>query len=86
MKFDRVNLRTSLHVGASTLLFDVYGAPKYDIGPYAAFSPLGIDYDLGNSVRIVFDPLGVAVPIPHIGLIPLYYEQFRTMIGIQIGG
>jgi hypothetical protein len=24
--------------------------------------------------------------VPHIGLIPLYYEQFRTMIGIQIGG
>jgi len=86
MKLDRVNLRTTLSVGASTLLFDVYGAPKYDIGPYAAFSPLGIDYDLGNSVRLVFDPLGVSVPVPHVGLIPLYYEQFRTMIGIQIGG
>jgi hypothetical protein len=49
-------------------------------------SPLGIDYDLGNSVRLVFDPLSVSVPVPHIGLIPLYYEQFRTMIGIQIGG
>jgi len=85
MKFDRVNLRTTLSLGASTLLFDVYGAPKYDIGPFAGFVPLGIDYDLGNSVRIVFDPLGVEVPIPHIGLIPLYYEQFRTMIGIQIG-
>ena len=85
MKLDRVNLRTTFSVGASTTLFDVYGAPKYDIGPFVGFSPLGIDYDLGNSVRIVFDPLGIAVPIPHIGLIPLYYEQFRTMIGIQIG-
>ncbi len=86
MKLDRVNLRTTLNLGASMLLFDVYGAPKYDIGPVIGFSPLGIDYDLGNSVRIVFDPLGVIVPVPHIGLIPLYYEQFRTMIGIQIGG
>ena len=85
MKLDRVNLRTTLSLGVSTLLFDVPGAPQYDIGPFVAFSPLGIDYDLGSSIRIVFDPLGVAVPVPHIGLIPLYYEQFRTMIGIQIG-
>jgi hypothetical protein len=86
MKLDRVNLRTTLGLGASTILFDVYGAPKWDIGPYVAFAPLGIDYDLGGSVRIVFDPLSVSVPIPHVGAIPLYYEQFRTMIGIQIGG
>ncbi|MEO8549433.1 MAG: hypothetical protein ABI678_05655 [Kofleriaceae bacterium] len=86
MKLDRVNLRTTLSAGISTLLFDVYGAPKYDVGPYVGFSPLGIDYDLGNSVRLVFDPLEVSVPVPHLGLIPLYYEQFRTMIGIQIGG
>jgi uncharacterized protein (TIGR03382 family) len=85
MKLDRVNLRTTLSLGASTLLFHIYGAPQYDIGPFVAFSPLGIDYDLGHSVRIVFDPLGIAVPVPHLGLIPLYYEQFRTMIGIQIG-
>jgi hypothetical protein len=85
MKFDRVNLRTSLHLGASTLLFDVNGAPKYSVGPFGAFTPLGIDYDLGCAVRLVIDPVEIAVPVPHIGLIPLYYEQFRLMIGLQIG-
>ncbi|CAN5694591.1 hypothetical protein BH11MYX3_BH11MYX3_20280 [soil metagenome] len=85
MKFDRFNLRTSLHLGTSTQLFDVYGSPKFSTGPYAAFTPLGIDYDLGGSVRIVIDPVEIAVPVPHIGLIPLYYEQFRLMVGIQIG-
>ena len=85
MKFDRVNLRTSLHLGASRLMFDVPGAPKGSIGPYASFTPLGIDYDLGGSVRLVIDPVEIAVPVPYIGLIPLYYEQFRLMIGIQIG-
>ena len=44
MAFDRVNLRSSLHLGTSTLLFDVYGAPRYSTGPYAAVSLLGIDY------------------------------------------
>ncbi len=85
MKFDRVNLRSSLHAGISTLLFDVYGAPKYSTGPYAAFSPLGLDYDLGHAVRIVWDPMEIALPVPMLGQLPLYYEQFRFMLGIQIG-
>ncbi|MCX5745114.1 MAG: hypothetical protein NT062_21725 [Proteobacteria bacterium] len=86
MAFDRVNLRTSLHLGISTLLFDVYGAPKYSVGPYLAISPLGIDYDLGHAVRIVWDPMVMALPMPLVGQLPLYYEQFRFMLGIQIGG
>jgi hypothetical protein len=86
MKFDRVNLRTSIHLGVSTLLFDVYGAPKYSTGPYGAFSPLGLDYDLGHAVRIVWDPIEIALPVPLVGQLPLYYEQFRMMIGVQIGG
>jgi uncharacterized protein (TIGR03382 family) len=86
MKFDRVNLRTSIHLGVSTLLFDVYGAPKYSTGPYGAFSPLGLDYDLGHAVRIVWDPVEIALPVPLLGQLPLYYEQFRMMLGVQIGG
>lgn len=86
MAFDRVNLRTSLHLGVSTLLFDVYGAPKYSTGPYIALSPLGVDYDLGHAVRIVWDPMEMALPMPLVGQLPLYYEQFRFMLGIQIGG
>jgi hypothetical protein len=85
MKFDRVNLRSSLHLGTSTLLFDVYGAPKYSTGPYGAISLLGLDYDLGNSVRIVCDPMEIALPVPLLGQLPLYYEQFRFVIGVQFG-
>lgn len=85
MKFDRVNLRMSAHLGVSTLLFDVYGAPKFDVGPFAAFTPLGIDYDLGHATRLVIDPVQIAVPIPHVGLLPLYYEQFRLMVALQFG-
>ena len=85
MKFDRVNLRSSLHLGASTLLFDVYGAPKYSTGPFGAISVLGLDYDLGNAVRIVCDPMEIALPVPLLGQLPLYYEQFRFVIGVQIG-
>jgi hypothetical protein len=85
MRFDRVNLRSSLHVGMSTLLFDVYGAPKHATGLYVAGCLLGLDYDLGNSLRLVVDPAEMAVAIPHLGDLPLWYEQFRFMIGLQYG-
>jgi uncharacterized protein (TIGR03382 family) len=85
MRFDRVNLRSSLHLGASTLLFDVVGAPKWSTGAYGAISILGLDYDLGGAVRIVLDPMEIALPVPLIGQLPLYYEQFRFVVGIQIG-
>ena len=85
MRFDRVNLRTSLHLGVSTLLFDVYGAPQYSTGPYLALCPLGIDYDLGGSVRLIIDPAEFAMPVPLLGQLPLYYEQVRFMVGLQIG-
>jgi hypothetical protein len=70
MAFDRVNLRTSLHLGVSTLL---YGAPKYSTGPYVALSPLRVDYDLGRAVRIVWDPMEMALAVPLLGQLPLYY-------------
>ena len=85
MRFDRVNLRTSAHLGVSTLLFDVYGAPMYSTGPYIALCPLGIDYDLGGAVRLVIDPVEFALPIPLVGQLPLYYEQVRFMVGLQFG-
>lgn len=85
MRFDRVNLRTSLHVGTATLLFDVYGAPKHSTGLFLAGSVLGLDYDLGHSLRLVIDPAEMAVAIPSFGGVPLWYEQFRFMVGLQYG-
>jgi MYXO-CTERM domain-containing protein len=86
MKYDRVNLRTTLHVGTSTLLFDVYGAPRHSTGLFLAGSILGLDYDMGGSLRLVVDPAQMAVAIPSLGGIPLWYEQFRFVIGLQYGG
>jgi hypothetical protein len=85
MRYDRVNLRTSLHIGTSTLLFDVYGTPKNSTGLFLAASVLGLDYDLGNSLRLVIDPAEMAVAIPSLGGVPLWYEQFRFMVGLQYG-
>ena len=85
MTFDRVNLRTTLQAGFSTLLFDLYGAPAGSTGPYVGLSLLGIDVDLGRSLRLVFDPALVTLPVPHVTGQPFYYLQYRVSIGLSWG-
>lgn len=82
----QVSLRSSLHLGVSVLLFDLYGAPMGSFGPHIGFSILGLEYRLSPDVAIVFDPDDVAIPIPQVRGAPLAYRQYRMMIGIQIGG
>ena len=85
MRLERVNLRTSMHAGVSVLLFDLYGARQGSFGPYVGIAPLGIDVDLGHFWKLVVDPLDLEIPIPHVTGVPLYYEQFRLMVGFQYG-
>lgn len=86
MTWERVNLRTTLQAGLSTMLFDLYGAPAGSIGPYVGLSLLGLDIDLGRSVRLVFDPGLVTLPVPHVTGQPFYYLQYRVSIGLSFGG
>ena len=85
LAWERVNLRNTLQVGSSVQLFDVYGAPSGSVGLYLATSPLGLDIDLGHSVRLVIDPTNFAIPIPHLTGAPFYYPQYRITIGVQLG-
>jgi hypothetical protein len=86
LAWERVNLRHTLQLGASVLLFDVYGAPSGSVGLYVATSPLGLDIDLGHALRLVIDPANLAVPIPHLTAVPFYYLQYRITVGLQFGG
>ena len=63
----------------------MYGAPRHSVGLFVMVSPLGIDFDLGGSLRVVFDPAALVVPMPFLGQIPLVYEQYRIMLGLQWG-
>ena len=86
LTWERVNLRSTLQLGMSVLLFDVFGAPGGSVGLYVATAPLGIDVDLRRGCRLVVDPLGVAIPVPHLTGEPFYYMQYRISIGFQFGG
>ncbi len=85
MRFERTNLRTTLQLGASRMLFDLYGVPKGTTGPFIGFNLLGIDYELSKQFYLVVNPAHIALPIPQTSGAPFSYMQYRITIGLQLG-
>lgn len=81
-----IALRTRLHLGASILLTDLYGAPAGSVGPYLQASALGVEWRLGKNVALIVDPADVAVPIPQPYGVPFVFHQHRASVTIQVGG
>lgn len=86
MSFERVNLRSTLQLGASRMMFDLYGVPEGSIGPYVGVNLLGLDYELGKQVYLTLDPAHIAIPIPQISGAPYANPQYRVTFGLQWGG
>ncbi len=82
---EHLALRTSLHLGTSTLLFDVYGANSGSTGIFAGINILGLDYEVAKQLYIVFDPANIAITAPHLRVAPFVYPQYRVTIGLQWG-
>jgi len=82
LAYEHFNLRTTLNLGVSYLLFDLYGAPKGSLGFYGAFSPLGLEWKLSKVFILIINPLNIAVPVPQIHAVPLDYPQYRFSIGL----
>lgn len=85
MRFERVNLRSTLELGASRMLFDLYGVPEGTIGPFVGLNLLGLDYELGRQLYLVVNPAHIALPIPQTKGAPFSHVQYRLTLGIQWG-
>jgi hypothetical protein len=84
LTYEQFNLRTTLNLGASRLLMDLYGAPKGSTGVYAGFSPLGLAWRLNRIVYLIINPLNFALPAPQLGGVPFTYPQYRATIGVEL--
>ena len=84
MTSEPVRLTTTLNLGASMLLFDLYGAPAGSVGPYFGMSLLGVEWKAFRHSYFLLDP-GVAVPVPRIVGIPFAYYQYRLTVGVRWG-
>lgn len=87
LRFDLgpVALRGTVRLGASVLLYDLYGAPAGSVGPYLGVSLLGLEVPLGNRFRFLVDPADVAVAVPSLHGAPLVHRQYRLTVGLQWG-
>jgi hypothetical protein len=84
MRFEPINLRATLHLGGSYELLDLYGVPKGSVGLFAGAFPLGLEWKISERVFLIVNPLGIAVPVPHLTGAPFAYPQFRTELGVEI--
>ncbi len=84
LAYENFNLRTTVNLGVSYLLIDLYGAPKGSIGLYGAIYPLGLEWKISRVFLLIINPLGIAVPVPQLQGVPLSYPQYRFSIGLGI--
>jgi MYXO-CTERM domain-containing protein len=82
LAYENFNLRTTVNLGISYLLIDLYGAPKGSLGLYGAIYPLGLEWKVSRVFLLIINPLGIAVPMPQLKGVPLTYPQYRFSIGL----
>lgn len=83
LAYEKFNLRSTLNLGTSYLLFDLFGASQGSLGLYGGISPLGIEWKFSRRFHLISNPLNFALPVPQLDGIPLTYPQYRFSIGLE---
>jgi len=86
LAYERFDLRTTVNLGTSTLLIDLYGAPRGSTGPFVGIHPLGLEWALSRRAFLIFDPLGYALPVPQVQGVPFAFPQYRATVGLELYG
>lgn len=86
LRYQAVNIRTTLSAGGSYLLFDLVGAPKGSFGPFFGVSLLGVEWKMARGFYLTIDPTYIAIPVPHVTGVPFAYTQYRFLLGLEFGG
>jgi hypothetical protein len=82
-RFGTWEMRSTFYAGATMLLFDLVGADKGSVGPFAGWNPLGLAIPLGGDTKLIVKPGDIVLPIPQLEGIPFYYHQYRFTVGIE---
>lgn len=84
LAYENFNLRSTLSLGTSYLVSNLYGAPTGSVGLYGGFNFLGAEWKLSRAFYVIIDPLGFAVPAPQLKGVPLFYPQYRFSLGLEV--
>lgn len=83
-QMEGVELRTTVHVGTSLLLFSAVGAPMGSVGAYLGLGALSAAVRVAPRAWLEFKP-DVVVPVPQLRGTPFAYRQYRLMVGLEWG-
>jgi hypothetical protein len=86
MRAETLNLRMTLQLGASRIMFDLVGVAEGSIGPYVGLNVLGVEWKFAEDLFLVIDPAHISVPIPQVTGVPFAFPQYRVTLGLQWGG
>lgn len=78
----RVELSSSVSVGASALLFNTTGAEAGSFGLFAGVSMVRVGIRLSDRLAFEFNPEAV-VAVPSLKGVPLAYRQYRATAGLR---
>jgi hypothetical protein len=78
------NLRASAGLGFSTMLMDLYAAPRGSTGVFAAVSPLALEWKMARVPYLIITPLSIVLPAPQLNGVPFVYTQYRFTIGVEL--
>ncbi len=84
LAYENFNLRSSVSLGTSYLVSNLYGAPRGSYGIFAGVSFLGLEWKLSRALLLIVDPLSYVVPAPQLQGVPLLYGQYRFSIGFEL--
>ncbi len=84
LAYESFNLRSSVSLGTSYLVSNLYGAPRGSYGIFAGVSFLGLEWKLSRSLLLIIDPLSYVVPAPQLQGVPLLYGQYRFSLGLEL--
>jgi hypothetical protein len=81
--FGKWDLRSTVKLGASVMLFDMVGVDKGSKGIFVGASLLGLAVPLSEQLKLIIDPMEIAMPIPQVKGFPFYYRQYRFSTALQ---
>lgn len=79
----RLEVRSTLHLGVTVLLFDLIGAQSGSVGPFIGATLLGAKITLSEHFALLIEPAEVVLPIAKLSGVPVFYAQYRFTAGLQ---
>jgi hypothetical protein len=84
LRFEQVNLRSTLQLGTAIQMVELFGVPKGSVGIFAGLNPLGIEWKLSGHLYAILYPIGIALPVTQLKGAPFSYPQYRTTLGLEL--